>query len=91
MTSDASQKGGNSRYAITYNVICANQKTGSFVYHWLRALATSFPAIFSGIGRHFKRFVNTSIRRLDLERREQYIPVDPPPPLVHWDAWPMLR
>jgi len=38
----------------TYNVIWANQK----MYHWLRAFAmfdlTSFPAILSGIGHHFK-------------------------------------
>ena len=30
---------GNLHYAITYNVIWANQKTESFEYHWLRALA----------------------------------------------------
>jgi len=48
-------------YAITYKVIWANQKTQSFVYPWLRALATRFPAIMSGIGRHFKRSVDTSI------------------------------
>ena len=59
--SDVRQKGGTLCYAITYNVIWANQKTGSFVYHWLRALATSFSAILSGIGRHFKRSVDTSI------------------------------
>ena len=53
MTSDAQQKGANLRNAII-NVIWVNQKTGSFVYHWFRALATSFPAIFSGIERHFK-------------------------------------
>ena len=63
MTSDASQKCGNLRYAITYNV-WANQKTESFEYHWLHALAMfdimSFPAIFSAIGLHFKfwRYVN---------------------------------
>jgi len=38
MTSDAHQKGENLRYAITYKVIWANQKTESFVYHWLHAL-----------------------------------------------------
>ena len=58
MTSDTQQKCGNLRYTMTYNVIWANQKTESFEYHWLRALAmfdiTSFPAILSGIGHHFK-------------------------------------
>jgi len=55
---------GNLRFAITYIVICANQKTESFDYHWLRALAmfdvTSFPAILWGIGRYFTfcRYVN---------------------------------
>ena len=39
-------KGGKLCYAIKFNIIWANQKTGSFLYHWLRALATSFPAIF---------------------------------------------
>jgi len=34
MTSAARQKRGNLRYAITYNVIWANQKTKSFEYHW---------------------------------------------------------
>ena len=51
------KKCGNLRYAITY-VIWANQKNESFEYHWLCALAmfdvTSFPAILSGIQRHFK-------------------------------------
>jgi len=37
MTADAWQKCGNVRYAITY--IWANQKSKSFEYHWLRALA----------------------------------------------------
>jgi len=50
-------KCGNLLYAITY-VIWANQKTESFEYHCLRALAmfdeTSFPAILLGIGRQFK-------------------------------------
>ena len=63
---DARQKRGNLHYAIRYSahVIWANQKTESFKYHWFRALAmfdvTSFPAILSGIGRHFKfcRYVN---------------------------------
>ena len=58
MTSDTQQKCGKLRYTMTYNVIWANQKTESFEYHWLRALAmfdvTSFPAILSGIGQHFK-------------------------------------
>jgi len=60
---------GNWRYAITYNVIWENQKTESFEYHWLRALAmfdvTSFPAILSGIERHFKlcRYVNVGLLR----------------------------
>jgi len=64
MTSDARQKHGNLRYAVTYNVIWANQKTESFEYHWLSTLAmfdrTGFPAILSGIGRHFKfcRYIN---------------------------------
>jgi len=57
MTSDAQQKCGNLRYALTY-VIWANQKTESFKYYLLCALAmfdvTSFPAILSGIGSHFK-------------------------------------
>ena len=63
--SDAGQKHGNLRYAITYNVIWANQMTESFKYQWLRALAMfdvmSFPAILSGIERHFKlcRYVNS--------------------------------
>jgi len=46
------------RYAITYNVIWANQKNESFEYHWLHAHARfnvkSIPAILSGIGGHFK-------------------------------------
>ena len=58
MTSDARQKHQNLCHAITYNVIWANQKTESFEYHWLPALAmfdvTSFCAILSGIRRHFK-------------------------------------
>ena len=64
MTSDAQHKRGNLRFAITYSVIWANQKTELFEYHWLRALAMfdamSFPAILLGIGRHFKfcRYVN---------------------------------
>jgi len=45
-------------YALAYNIIWANQKTKSFDYHWLCALAmfnvTSFPAILSDIGRNFK-------------------------------------
>jgi len=51
-------------YTITYNIIWANQKTKSFEFHWLRALSrfyiTCFPAILSGIGRHFKfcQYVN---------------------------------
>ena len=61
MTSDARQKCGNLRYAVTYIVIWANQKTESFEYHWLCALAMfdvmNFPVILSGIlsgiGRHF--------------------------------------
>jgi len=63
MTSDARQKCGNLRYAITY-VIWTNQKTESFESHWLRALAmfdvTIFPAILSCIRHHFKfcRYVN---------------------------------
>ena len=61
MTSDAGQKGKNLRYAIMYKIIWANQKTGSFVNHRLCTLATSFPAILSGIGHHFKRSVDTSI------------------------------
>jgi len=56
MTSDARQKRRDLHYAIIYNVIWANQKTKSFVYHWLRTLAifkvTSFPIILSGIRRH---------------------------------------
>jgi len=39
MTSDTRQKCRNLRYAITYNVIWANQKTESFEYDWLLALA----------------------------------------------------
>ena len=51
-------------YAITLNVILVNLNTEPFEYHQLSALAksdgTSFPAIVSGIGRHFKfcRYVN---------------------------------
>jgi len=59
MTSDT-QKCENLCYAITYNIILANQKTESFEYHWLGALAmfdiTSFPDILSGIRRHFNNF-----------------------------------
>ena len=69
MMSDARQKGGNLHYTITYNVIWANQKTGSFVYHWLCALATSFPAILSCIGRHFKHTVDTSISNAHCKNR----------------------
>jgi len=64
MTSAARQKRGNLRYAITYNVIWANQKTESVEYHRLRALAMfkimNFFANSLGIGRHFKfcRYVN---------------------------------
>ena len=58
LTSDARQKCGNLRYIITYIAIWANQKTESFEYQWLHALeifdVMSFPAILSGIGRHFK-------------------------------------
>jgi len=67
MTSDARQKCGNLHYAIRCNVIWANQKTESFEYHWLRALAVfdqmSFPAILSSIGHHFKFcwYVNSSL------------------------------
>jgi len=68
---DNRQKRGNLRYAITYNIIWVNQ-TESFEYHWLRTLAmfkvTSFPAILSGIRRHFKRSVNTLIRAV-VERK----------------------
>jgi len=41
-------------------VIWANQKTESFVYHWLRALAMFDEMSFPAIGRHFKfcRYVN---------------------------------
>jgi len=62
MTSDARQK--TQEFTLCQNVIWANQKTESFEYHWLRALAMfdvkSFPTILSGIGRHFKlcRYVN---------------------------------
>ena len=61
--SDARQKRGKLRYTIAY-VIWANKKTESFEYHWFRALAmfdvTSFLAILSCIGRHFKfcQYVN---------------------------------
>jgi len=64
-TNGARRIRGNLRYAITYNVFWANRNTECFEYHWLRVLAifgvTSFPAILSGIGRHFKfwRYVNT--------------------------------
>jgi len=53
--------GKTREFTLRHNVhvIWANQKTESFEYHWLRTLAmfdvTSFPAILSGIGRHFKR------------------------------------
>ena len=66
MTSDARQKRRNLRYTITYNVIGANQKTESFENHWLHAFkmfdVTSFSAILSGIGHHFKfcRYVKCS-------------------------------
>ena len=33
-------KGGNSHNAIIHNVIWKNQKTESFVYHWLCPCAT---------------------------------------------------
>jgi len=64
MTSDARQKTRELRYAITYNVIWANQKTETFLHIWLRALAmfevTTFPVILLGTGGHFKfcRYVN---------------------------------
>ena len=70
MTSDAWQKCGNIRYATTYIVIWAYQKTESFEYHWLHTLAmfdvTSFPAILSDIRRHFRffRYVNWRINNL---------------------------
>ena len=66
MTPDARQKCENLRCAVANNVIWANQKTVSFEYHWLRALAmfnvTSLPATLSSIGRHFKfcRYVTCS-------------------------------
>ena len=50
------------------NVIWANRMTVSFVYHWLRTLATGFPAILSGIGRHFKH----SIDRSNMSRNIMY-------------------
>jgi len=57
MAAYARQKCGNLRYAITYNVIWANQRTESFERHWLRALAmfdvTRFSTILSGVGRRF--------------------------------------
>ena len=64
MTADAWQKCRDLCYPITYNVIWANQMTESFEYPWLWALemfdVTSFPAILSGIRRHFKfyRYIN---------------------------------
>jgi len=58
MTSDARQKLGNLHYAITYIIIWANMKTESYEYHRVPAHAMfdviSFPAVLSGIGRHFK-------------------------------------
>jgi len=43
------QNAGNLHYIITHNVIWANQKTKSFVCHWLHTIAmfdiTYFPAI----------------------------------------------
>jgi len=49
MTSNARQKCGNLRYAITYNVIWANQKTESFEVHWFmrtcNVCITSFSAM----------------------------------------------
>ena len=78
MTFDARQKRRNLRYAILYNVIWANQKTGSFVYRWLRALATSFPTILSGIRHPFIRSVNTSIVSVHGGPRSHPYPVDCP-------------
>ena len=49
MTSDARQKCGNLRYAVTYNVILTNQKTEYFEYHWLRAHANFDVTIFAAI------------------------------------------
>jgi len=76
MTSDARQIHGNLRYAMTNNVIWANQKTESFECHWLRALAmfdvTSFPAILSGIRRHFKQTVNTLFKWAASDLRRRY-------------------
>ena len=73
MTPDARQKGGNLYYAITYNVFWANQKNESFVFHWLRALAISFPgAILSGIAHHFTRFVDTSITKAHMNLDYSY-------------------
>ena len=43
MTSDAQQKRGNLRYAITYNVVLANQMTESFDCRYVNYLS---------IGRH---------------------------------------
>jgi len=69
MRSDAQQECKNLCYAIMYIVIWVNQKTESFEYHWLCALAMfdvkSFPAILSGIGHHFKfcRYINEHIDR----------------------------
>jgi len=58
MTYDGWQKCGNLCYAIMYNVNWANQKTETFEYYWVCALAMfdviSFPSILSGIWRHFK-------------------------------------
>jgi len=49
-------------FTLHHNVChLANQKTGFFVYHWLRTLKTSFPTFLSRIGRHFKHSVNMSI------------------------------
>jgi len=46
-------KGGNLHYVIKYNVIWANQKTESFVYHWLCPLAKfdrmCFPAFVGAL------------------------------------------
>jgi len=76
MMSDAWQKRINLRYTITYNIIGANHKAESFKYPWLRALAmfdvTSFPAIVSGIGRHFKLSVDTLIKSYNVRIKEHY-------------------
>jgi len=47
MMSDVPTKCGNSCYVITY-VMCANQKTESCVYHWLRAHAMVDVTCFAG-------------------------------------------